>query len=272
MLSLPLALSLTHVYTNTEAERGREEKRVGSCINLLDLSVIWRSHTISIHLYLPEPTSPCLPGPSSGSYFGKRRRMHSHSVSKPPLSLCVSACVSVHMCLFESKSNSIFRGALKFPSNIMPGCCTRHCSLPFPALSFQTQFQSCRPQVQSLSQWGRCSSGRRKERWCEEEVCILTVQKNQKGKGEGNADKEAVEAMDQDQRQTERWERCLGWRELEGWQKRDLWKQEDKKKSLERCTRMKQTHANSKENRHQTESLDPTLVCFFLAFAWRTCL
>lgn len=84
--------------------------------------------------------------------------MHSHSVSKPPLSLCVSVCVST--CgLFESKSSSIFTGALKSPSNLMPGCCTRRCSPPFPSLSFQTQSHSCRPQVQSPSQWKRRSSG-----------------------------------------------------------------------------------------------------------------
>lgn len=62
------------------------------CVNVLDLSVIWRSHTISIHLYLPVPTLPCLPAPHLVVILGNQG-IWSPTLSPNHHSVCV--CESV---------------------------------------------------------------------------------------------------------------------------------------------------------------------------------
>lgn len=105
----------------------------------------FHTHTRTVFVYrsggfeynLKEPynyrpfISPCTnlalpPCPSSGGYFGKQRRMHSHTVSKPPLSVC--KCARVCGCK-ESKCSSVSKRLLKcsfhFNTRTLPVCCSR---------------------------------------------------------------------------------------------------------------------------------------------------
>lgn len=70
------------------------------CMSLLDLSFIRRSYTISIHLYLPVPTSPCLPAPhllvilGNGGVCTPTLSPNHHSVCfSAPICVCVYVCV-----------------------------------------------------------------------------------------------------------------------------------------------------------------------------------
>lgn len=86
------------------------------CMSLLDLSFIRRSYTISIHLYLPVPTSPCLPAPhllvilGNGGVCTPTLSPNHHSVcfSAP---ICVCVCVCLWLC--PSRSQNV-------PFNLMP--------------------------------------------------------------------------------------------------------------------------------------------------------
>lgn len=77
----------------------------GLCTELLDLSVIWRSRAISIHLYLPVQTSPCLPAPhlevilGNGGVCTPTQSLSHHSV-------CLRACVCVCYSAASSQSRS----------------------------------------------------------------------------------------------------------------------------------------------------------------------
>lgn len=76
------------------------------CTCLWDSSVLWSSLTISVHLYLPVPTSPCLPAPHLVVILGNGG-VCTPTPSPKHHSLCVDVCACVCVTADPSHSKNI---------------------------------------------------------------------------------------------------------------------------------------------------------------------
>lgn len=116
------------------------------CTSLLDLSFIRRSYTISIHLYLPVPTSPCLPAPHLLVILGNGG-VCTPTLSPNHHSVCFSAPICVCVCVFVAVSKQIPKCSFQFNAPTQPVYRHHHsCTLSFRIFSCL-----CRPKFSQLA-------------------------------------------------------------------------------------------------------------------------